>query len=207
MNTWLCSVMIVALTGAAALPDAFAATKVPHHSAAPATAASAKGEDASADDSTGSLPPPEENEATEPPAPATTPSGKFPRFASLKKTEVNVRSGPGNQYPILWIYQRAGYPVQLLTRYDNYYKIRDVEGEEGWAYIGMISAKLTGLVGGKQPALLHKHEAQDSPVVARLAPGVIVEMIECTDATPSVCKVETAGYKGWLPKKSLEMVE
>lgn len=139
--------------------------------------------------------------------PVNTPGGKFPRYASLKKTEVNVRSGPGNQYPILWVYQRSGYPVQLLARYDNYYKLRDVEGEEGWAYIGMISARLTGLVAGKEPAPLRRHEAPDSPVVARLAPGVSVELLECNTASPTMCKVETAGYKGWILKSSLEMVE
>lgn len=140
-------------------------------------------------------------------APVNVPGGKFPRYGSLKKSEVNVRSGPGNQYPILWVYQRAGYPVQLLARYDNYYKLRDVEGEEGWAYIGMIAPKLTGLVGGKDPAMLRKHEAPDSPVVARLAPGVVVEMIECTDSVAPVCKVETNGFKGWVQKSRLEMVD
>lgn len=148
---------------------------------------------------------PDEVSATEV---AHTPGGKFPRYASLKKTEVNVRSGPGNQYPILWIYQRSGYPVQLLTRYDNYYKIRDVEGEEGWAYVGMISARLTALVGGKDPAPIRKHEAPDSPVIARFAPGVSVELIECDNAgKPAWCKVEAGGYKGWVLKSSLEMVE
>lgn len=153
----------------------------------------------------------QEEEAAAAPAegtPVVVLGGKFPRYGSLKKTEVNVRSGPGNQYPILWVYQRAGYPVQLLARYDNYYKLRDVEGEEGWAYIGMVSPKMTGLVGGKEPAPLRKHEAPDSPVVARLAPGVVVEMIECTDnPAASVCKVETNGFKGWILKRSLDMVE
>jgi SH3-like domain-containing protein len=137
--------------------------------------------------------------------------GKFPRYASLKKTEVNVRSGPGNQYPILWIYQRAGYPVQLLTRYDNYYKIRDAEGEEGWVYITMVSAQRTALVGGhdgnaSQPTPLYKKDNPGSGVVARLAPGLDVIMRDdvCGDA---FCRVEANGYKGYVAKKDLLMVE
>lgn len=132
---------------------------------------------------------------------------EFPWYGSLKKSEVNVRSGPGNQYPILWVYQRAGYPIQILARYDNYYKLRDVEGEEGWVYIGMISRKQTGLVGGKVPTpLLRKADIQAQPV-ARLAPGVVVEMEECEGAGgASFCKVVAHGIKGWIPHKALEMV-
>lgn len=128
----------------------------------------------------------------------------FPRYASLKKTEVNVRSGPGNQYPILWIYVRAGYPVQLLAKYDNYYKLRDVEGEEGWVYMGMVSKRLTGLVGGKEPLSLYKKPEPDARVVARLSPGVIVELDECENG---FCRVEVEGYKGYVAKARLDMVE
>ncbi|MBI1308582.1 MAG: SH3 domain-containing protein [Proteobacteria bacterium] len=139
---------------------------------------------------------------------APNPGKAFPHYGSLKKTEVNVRSGPGNQYPILWIYQREGYPVQLLARYDNYYKLRDAEGEEGWAYVGMVSARLTGLVGGKTPVPLHRYAEPDSVVVARLAPGVVVEMGDCeNDRAAPVCEVRVQGYKGWVAKKSLLMVD
>lgn len=133
----------------------------------------------------------------------------FPWYGSLKKTEVNVRSGPGNQYPILWVYQRPWYPVQVLARYDNYYKLRDVEGEEGWVYIGMVSRKQTALVGGKLPTpLLRKAEADAQPL-ARLAPGVIVEMDGCEagDAAARFCKVVVEGHKGWLPHRVLEMID
>lgn len=136
--------------------------------------------------------------------PAVPASKQFPRYATLKKGEVNVRSGPGNEYPTLWIYQRAGYPVQLLARYDNYYKIRDAEAEEGWAYVGMISATKGGLVGGKQPAPLFRKADIASTMVAKLAPDVVVELKECEGA---LCKVEAAGYKGWIEKARLLMVE
>lgn len=133
----------------------------------------------------------------------------FPWYGSLKKTEVNIRSGPGNQYPILWIYQRAGYPVQILARYDNYYKIRDVEGEEGWTYVGMVSKRITGLVGGKVPANLVRHASAGSQVIARMAPGVVVEMGDCEDVSGAgtLCKVDANGTRGWVNKQNLDMVK
>ena len=132
----------------------------------------------------------------------------YPWFGSLKKTEVNVRSGPGNQYPILWVYQRAGYPVEVLTKYDNYYKLRDVEGEEGWVYIGMVSRKPTALVGGKTPSNLMRRADAGSQLVARLAPGVVVELNDCKDVANvgNLCQVETPGAKGYILKSHLDMV-
>jgi len=133
---------------------------------------------------------------------------EFPWYGSLKKDEVNVRSGPGNQYPILWVYQRAGYPVQVVTRYDNYYKLRDVEGEEGWAYVGMISRRQTGLVGGDQIVPLRGRADPASAPVARLAPGVVVTLDSCENADGhAMCKVIAHGTKGWVDKKSLLMVD
>ena len=35
----------------------------------------------------------------------------LPRFASLDSNEINLRAGPGTDYPILWVYQRKGLPV------------------------------------------------------------------------------------------------
>lgn len=131
----------------------------------------------------------------------------FPYYASLKKTEVNVRSGPGNQYPILWIYQRAGYPVHVLTRYDNYYKVRDVEGEEGWVYVGMVSKRLTALVGGDKPTNLYKKADTSGAVLARLAPDVVVELEKCNTDTLAMCQVVAMDTKGWVLKSVLQMVE
>lgn len=131
--------------------------------------------------------------------------GVFPRYGSLKKSEVNVRSGPGNQYPILWVYQRAGYPVLLLARYDNYLKIRDVEGEEGWVYVGMISKQRTALVQGKAPVPLYRKADPASPMVARLAPGVTVTLEDCENA--NLCEVRTETAKGWVARSSLTMLD
>ncbi len=38
-----------------------------------------------------------------------------PRFASLKSDEVNMRSGPGQRYPIVWVYKRKAMPVEITA--------------------------------------------------------------------------------------------
>jgi SH3-like domain-containing protein len=134
-------------------------------------------------------------------------SGPYPRFGSLKKPEVNVRSGPGNQYPIIWIYQRAWYPIQILTRYDNYYKVRDAEAEEGWVHVNMISKRQTALVASREPALLLKKPNPQARRVARLAAGVIVAIKDCEDKPYCAVEVVPSGEEGFVLKSTLEMIE
>lgn len=134
-----------------------------------------------------------------------TPAEVFPRNASLKRGEVNVRSGPGSQYPILWVYWRAGYPVELLARFDNYLKIRDMEGEEGWVHQAMVGKRITGLVAGRVPANLYKHADGESRIKARLAPGVVVAL-KNPPCTGVYCEVDVVpeGEEGFVRTDVLE---
>jgi SH3-like domain-containing protein len=49
------------------------------------------------------------------PPPATGGSGQLlPRFVSLKSDRVNLRQGPGTDYPTAWVFRRAGLPVEVI---------------------------------------------------------------------------------------------
>jgi SH3-like domain-containing protein len=128
----------------------------------------------------------------------------FPQPASLKRNEVNVRAGPGTRYPILWVFQRKGWPVQLLAKYDNWYKIRDIEGEEGWAYVGMVSQTQTAVVSAGPPLMLFKGKNEETLPVYRLGPGVVVELESCGEQK---CKVSVRGSSGWVLKNRLVQVQ
>lgn len=120
----------------------------------------------------------------------------FPQYASLKRSEVYVRSGPGTRYPILWVFQRKGWPIAILNKYDNWFKIKDVEGEEGWVYVGMVSHQETALINSGKPALLSKKANGDMPIF-KLSPGVIVELEDCAQDAPS-CRVSYNNKIGYV---------
>ena len=134
---------------------------------------------------------------------ATESKTNYPKAASLKRAEVNVRAGPGTRYPILWVFRRKGWPVKIIAKYDNWYKIRDVEGEEGWVYLGMISSKQTAIIStDTAPADMLKRVDQER-VLMRLGENVIVGVEECA---PTHCKVNYQGDKGWVSKARLDML-
>ena len=67
-------------------------------------------------------------------------------YSSLRHSEVNWRSGPGERYPIKWIYQEQGYPVRVLDTYDNWRQVQEADGSIGWVHKNMLSSRRTVLV-------------------------------------------------------------
>src|SRR4051812_41650183 len=73
----------------------------------------------------------------------------IPRFVSLKSDRVNVRGGPTKDHDVAWVYTRAGLPVEITAEFENWRRIRDWEGAEGWVYHSMLSGRRTALVTPK----------------------------------------------------------
>jgi SH3-like domain-containing protein len=126
----------------------------------------------------------------------------IPRFVSLKSEEVNVRTGPGERYPISWVYKRAHWPVEIVEEFDHWRKIRDVEGSEGWILKGLLDGRRTAIVRGKKatPQILHRLPEDSSPPVLRVKPMVIGRLLECSKEW---CRLQVDSYKGWIRKTSL----
>tara|TARA_X000000368_G_scaffold188977_2_gene149052 strand:- start:9392 stop:10027 length:636 start_codon:yes stop_codon:yes gene_type:complete len=119
----------------------------------------------------------------------------LPRFASLRPERVNARTGPGLSYPIDWIYQRAGLPVEITAEYDTWRRIRDVDGTETWVHQSMLSGQRGALVMGDIATLYAAPDPEASPV-ARVEPGVVGQIRACDG---SWCEVDVEGNAGWLP--------
>ena len=52
-------------------------------------------------------------------------------FLSLKKNKVNVRYGPGLDYPIKYIYEKINLPIKLIDRKENFRRIIDQKNNSG----------------------------------------------------------------------------
>ncbi len=120
----------------------------------------------------------------------------LPRFVSLRAGEVNMRAGPGVQYPVEWVYRRRYLPVEIIAEYDTWRKVRDWQGSQGWIHQSMLGGKRTVIVTGKVRNLRKKDDA-DSPPAARMEVGVIANLLACP-ATSGWCSVEINGINGWL---------
>lgn len=166
-------------------------------------------------------------------APAQTRTGTnsglpVPRFVSLKSGTVNMRVGPGREYRVEWQFTRAGTPVEIVAEFDNWRRVRDADGTEGWVYGALLSGRRTAVVApwlrarakddvaalvaasadDTSPAAsaplaptvtIHARPERASPPVARLEAGVTGEVVECNGEW---CRFEPHSARGtvsgWL---------
>ena len=108
----------------------------------------------------------------------------IPRFVSLKSSRVNLRIGPGRTYPVDWMYMKAGLPVEVIQEYDNWRRVRDSEGAEGWINQSLLSGKRTGIatpwnIGKEATVSLLREPSADSRLVATIEPGVLGQIERC----------------------------
>jgi SH3-like domain-containing protein len=129
------------------------------------------------------------------------PSGlPLPRFVSLKSGRVNSRVGPGVNYSVDWMYMKSGLPMEIVQEYDNWRRVRDADGAEGWINQSLLSGRRTAMVTpwqrGKETRInLLKRAEEDAPVVAILEPGVTGSIKSCSGQW---CEMTFDGHTGWL---------
>ncbi len=127
---------------------------------------------------------------------------ELPRFASLGRDVTNVRSGPGQKYPIKWVVQKKGLPVEIIREFDNWRRIKDHEGQEGWVYHTLLSGKRTALIIGDGAVDAYEdmpsHKTQKANVSMRLEPMSLVDVSQCIE---SWCELHVAGISGWIKRK------
>ena len=123
-----------------------------------------------------------------------------PRFVSLHSDKVNLRTGPGRQYPIDWVLTRKDMPVQIIAQFEHWRRIRDWEGTAGWIQEHMVVGKRNVIVnkGGVRP--LYQRPDPEAPVMARAEPGVVARLAECRGAW---CRVETDDIAGWMRRTDI----
>jgi SH3-like domain-containing protein len=125
----------------------------------------------------------------------------LPRFVTLKAKKVNLRVGPGPDYAISWLYVKSGLPVEIIQEYDNWRRIRDADGAEGWVFHSMLSGERSAVAApwmkskGDVFVNMRTEESDTGAVVARMQPGVVMKIDECTGTW---CRAEADGVKGYV---------
>jgi SH3-like domain-containing protein len=127
----------------------------------------------------------------------------IPRFVSLRADVVNLRIGPGDRYPVEWVYHRRGLPVEIIAQLDQWRRVRDSQGTEGWVHQRLVTGTRNVIVKDAQ-RVLYADADSTSPPVAKLDPGVIAHLLECRKEW---CRIEaqstTEALRGWLTRDEI----
>ena len=84
------------------------------------------------------------------------------KMLSVEGNDVNMRSGPGTKYKVMWELGN-GFPLVVLKQSGQWYRVRDFEGTIGWIHKDVVK---------RTPHMIVKvHKKSKKRINVRSGPG------------------------------------
>ena len=114
-------------------------------------------------------------------------------FLMLKNSKVNVRMGPGLDYPVKFIYKKKYLPVKVIDKKENFRKVIDHKKNSGWIHISQLKKVNSVIVLSNR--ILFKKPSFNSRPIANIDSGRLLVLKKCKK---DWCEVSSQNYKGWI---------
>jgi SH3-like domain-containing protein len=118
-----------------------------------------------------------------------------PYWASIASGEAMMRTGPGKNYPGVWLYKRRDLPIRVLRVYPNWRLIEDPDGVRGWMLVTLLSDRRTAIVRGDEPRPIHQKADGGSRVAFQAEPGVVGRIGDCGEGW---CHIQVGKREGFI---------
>ena len=119
-------------------------------------------------------------------------------FLMLKNSKVNVRMGPGFDYPIKFIYKKKYLPVKIIDNKENFRKVIDHKKNSGWIHITQLKKINSILVLSDR--ILFKKPTYNSKPLANIRSGRLFVLEKCKK---NWCQVSSQDYSGWITTENV----
>jgi SH3-like domain-containing protein len=114
-------------------------------------------------------------------------------FLSLKKNKVNVRYGPGLDFPVKYVYRKINLPIKQIDKKENWRRIIDIKNNSGWIHWSQLK-KTNSIIILKKNILFKKPSIFSKPI-AKVNKGRLLVIQKCED---NWCKIKSEKFKGWI---------
>jgi SH3-like domain-containing protein len=133
-------------------------------------------------------------------APVAAQDKQPPYWASIASGEAMTRTGPGKNYPGIWLYKRRDLPVRVVKKYEHWRLIEDPDGARGWMLATLLSDRRTGVVkkGDPRPVRVEPNEGARARYLAQA--GVVGRIGDCANGW---CGIEIGRRKGYVRASDL----
>jgi len=121
----------------------------------------------------------------------------IPRYVSLKSEQANLRVGPSKDYPIILQYTYPTMPLKVIGEYEKWRKVIDIEKNEGWIFVNLLSSKRFGIINPKENSIKVFKKPNDK-IIGEIGKGNIVKLNKCMN---NWCKIKIQSYNGWVKSK------
>ena len=119
-------------------------------------------------------------------------------FLMLKNNKVNVRYGPGFDYPIKYIYKKKYLPIKIIDKKENFRRIIDQKNNSGWIHISQLKRNKSFILLKDQ--LLFSRPTKYSKPILIISKGRLLLAQKCKKKW---CKIKTENYFGWIIANNL----
>ena len=114
-------------------------------------------------------------------------------YLMLKNSKVNVRMGPGLDYPVKFIYKKKYLPVKIVDKKENFRKVIDHKKNSGWIHISQLKKVNSVIVLSNR--ILFKKPTFNSKPIANIESGKLFVLEKCKK---NWCEVNGQNYSGWI---------
>ena len=114
-------------------------------------------------------------------------------YLILKYNEVNVRYGPGFDYPIKYIYKKKYLPIKVIDKKENFRRIIDFKNNNGWIHTSQLKKSKSFVLLEDQ--ILYSSPTKYSKPILKIAKGRLLLVKKCKKKW---CRVKTQDYLGWI---------
>ena len=117
------------------------------------------------------------------------------QVVTVRKDNVNVRSGPGTDFPVsMEVFK--GYPLKVMETKGDWLKIVDFEKDSGWIYAPLVNKGTTVITNGKKAINMRSQPNTSSAVVATVDRGVVLTKVSTKGKWVQVR--HSQGTTGWI---------
>ena len=134
-------------------------------------------------------------------APAAAQEKQPPYWASIASGQALSHTGPGKNYPNVWLYQRRDLPIRVLKKYEHWRLIEDPDGAQGWMLVTLLSDRRTAIVKPGDPRPVRADPNEGARVRYLVEPGVVGRIDHCKGE--GWCRIEIGKKEGYIRTSEL----
>ena len=126
------------------------------------------------------------------------PANENSYYLILKNNEVNVRYGPGFDYPIKYVYKKKNLPIKVIDKKENFKKIIDFKKNSGCIHASQLKKGKSFILLKDQ--ILFKKPTKYSKPLLKIAKGRLLLVKKCKKKW---CMIKTENYTGWIKSENV----
>ena len=134
-------------------------------------------------------------------SPAAAQEKQPPYWASIASGQAMTHTGPGRNYPNVWLYQRRDLPVRVVKKYETWRLIQDPDGAQGWMLVSLLSDRRTAIVKPGDPRPVRTSPDDNAKIRYLAQHGVVGRIDKCKG--DGWCRIETGKTEGYIRASDL----